>query len=447
MAEASGKKAVLFFISAAIFGFVAAISAYLYLSNREALLRASLTGGEDLNVSVIVAKQELPKGTQITEGLFALREIPDKYVHPNAVTYEMFDQYLGRYLSQPLAAGKPLLPSFVELLSVDFSDLVESGRRAITVQVDEITSISGMIRPGNNIDLYVNIGTRAANYTDESESETPEIITDLDPSSLQELSPEQLGDIAGEFLDIGPTNPKPTDVVLPILQGVKVLATGREAYQQYLDRLNQPQTRLDRNFSTITIDVSPEEAALLAVASDKGTLIATLRNRKDTEGVEFDGVTPFDLVKQAKKLKQQTLARKKEARLREAAEKAGATIDENGNWVTASGEVIKAEDINISSNGTITTSDGQLLAANGLTVDENGNFVDENGNIVSQEQIQTLANVAISEANEETDDLEESIRQQLESQLNNYVRLIIGGSSEDGVAKTSLMPVQSVKAE
>ena len=109
-------------------------------------------------------------------------------------------------------------------------------------------------------------------------------------------------------------------------------------------------------------------------------MIGILRNRHDRGAADFTGVTALDLLANANKMK-------KEAAMRKAAAEAGATIDENGNWVTADGKVIKKEDIVISDNGTVTTKGGQLLGAKGISVNENGEYVDENGNVIPPDQL------------------------------------------------------------
>ena len=109
-------------------------------------------------------------------------------------------------------------------------------------------------------------------------------------------------------------------------------------------------------------------------------MIGVLRNRNDRGAADFTGITALDLLSNANKMKRQ-------AALRKAAAEAGATIDENGNWVTADGKVIKGDDIVLSENGTVTTKGGQLLGAAGISVNEKGEYVDENGNVINPNDI------------------------------------------------------------
>ena len=377
--NSSGSKTLMLFIGAIGFGIAAAIFSVLYLQSREKAILASIKGEEQQMVSVVVANQDLSKGQKVQPGLFAIRSIPATYVHPNAVTPDQIESFYGRFLVENISRGKTLLTNFMnETFPVDFSDLIGKGRRAITIQVDEVQSISGLVRPGNKIDIYVNIPTKVSNYQDEAKSGLP--------PGLQQAAQQVAGNLGAnvppEALAAASAAvvPKPSDVILPVLQDVRVLATGREAYDEHLDALHYPQRRTEFNFSSMTVDVSPEQAALLSIADDKGDLIAILRNRNDKNAADFTGITPFDLISNAREMKKQEAIRK-------AAEAAGATIDADGNWVTKDGEVIKKEDIRVSDNGTVSAKGGKMLASNGISINKDGQYVDANGNVIPPDQI------------------------------------------------------------
>ena len=379
MASNSGSKTLMLLIGAIGFGIAAAILSVLYLQSREKAILASIKGDEQQLAAVVVANQDLTKGQKIQAGLFAVRNIPLTYIHPNAIPPDKIESYYGRFLVENITRGKPLLSNFMnETFPVDFSDLIEQGRRAITIQVDEVQSIAGLTRPGNKIDIYVNIAVGVAGFKDfKTVSATApgvkEAALQAATAAGVEVPPEVL-DAAGAGVA-----EKPTDVIIPVLQDVRVLATGREAYDDHLDDLSYPQRRTDFNFTSMTVDVSPDQAALLAIAEDKGDLIAILRNRNDRNGAEFSGITPFDLISNAQEMK-------KQAAMRKAAAAAGATIDADGNWVTKDGVVIKKEDISVSANGSVTAK-GQLLASNGITLNKDGQYVDADGNVIPPDQI------------------------------------------------------------
>jgi len=379
MASPSGSKAGLILIAAIGFGIAAAFMSILYLKSREAAIVKSLAGEEQTMVAVVVAKQDLKKGQQISPSQFAVRELPRKFVHSNAVVVSSFNNYVGRYLVEDMSSGNSLLTSFVdEAFPLDFSDLIKKGRRAMTIQVDTDASTAGMMRPGNRLDIYVNVGTRVVGFSNETASGT-----DLASGDIQKAALQLVGNVTATA----------SDVVLPVLQDVLVLATGKDTYAEHLDALGQPQRRSATNYNSITLDVTPEQAALLALAQDKGDLLGVLRNRNDRGDAEFTGLTPLDLFKNA-------TAMKKAAALRKAAEAAGATIDENGNWVTADGKVINKEDIVVSANGTVSTKGGQLLAADGISVNENGEYVDADGNVIPEDELVVNADGSVTSKDE-----------------------------------------------
>jgi len=381
MASASGSKTLMLLVGAIGFGIAAVILSVVYLKSREAAIIKSLKGDEQQMVAVVVANQDLPKGQEVGPGFFAVRNIPSTYIHPNAVSPDKIESYYGRFLVENLKKGRPLLANFMnETFPVDFSDLISQGRRAITIQVDEVQSISGMARPGNKIDIYVNIAVGITGFDDFKNvaATTPGI----KQAALKAAANSAGVDVPSEVLDAAgaEVTEKPTDVIIPVLQDVRVLATGREAYDEHLDAIRYPQRRSELNFTSMTVDVTPEQAALLAIAEDKGDLIAILRNRNDKNNAQFTGVTPFDLFSNANEMKKQAV-------LRAAAEAAGATIDENGNWVSKDGTIIKKEDLVVSESGAVTTKGGQLLASNGISVNKDGQYVDADGNVIPPDQI------------------------------------------------------------
>lgn len=367
MASEGGSKVWLLLVGAIGFGVVAALFSALYLKSREEAIRQRLEGDKLQNVQVVVAASNLPKGTQIARGAFAVREMPREYVHSSVIYPAYFEANGHRFLAEDLEAGKPLLETFlVDEFPIDFSDLIDLGLRAITISISEQGSQASMMRPGNKIDLFVNIPTRESGL----------VPPPVDEQSVQDLvaAPKWMK-VAEKVREV-----PASDIVIPVIQDITVLATGREPYEENLDSLNLPQQRDDLRYSTVTVAVTPKQATLIRLAEDKGEIQAFLRNRDDRSLADFVGATPADLFQFATRMAA-------EAELRAAAAAAGATIDENGNWVAADGTVIDKDDLVISDDGTVTTKSGRLLAKEGMTINENGEFVDANGNVVKAENV------------------------------------------------------------
>jgi len=392
-------------VGAVGFGLVAALLAFVYLKSREAALEARLRGEEVEEVAVVVAARDLPRGTMISKENFAARRVPVKYVHDDAVFPGEFDDYVGQAITANVGRGKPLLKSFMDReFPVDFSDIIDVGRRAMTLQVDEVNSVAGFIRPGNRIDLFVNIPFKTAGFdptiiTSGVTDELPATVKGILPPVLTDAL-ESAGALDQETIDQLMSSAAPSDVIMPVLQNVKVLATGRDPYRENLDNLRYPQQRTERTFSTVTLDVSPEQAALLAAAEDKGDLLALLRNRDDASTAEFPGVSATDLFDNAVRMAEQEATRASRVSTpagtdlrgnlvdadgnqilsREQLEAAGYRVNAKGEILDENGNVVDPKDIAVTADGKIV--DKAALAAQGYTVNDAGQIVDKNGRVV-----------------------------------------------------------------
>lgn len=180
-------------------------------------------------LQVVVAAEDLPEGAVITPARVAVREIPREWVASDALLPAEFDGVNGAPLNQPVRRGDTILHGQIEpVRKGPFSANLESGRRAVTIPVDEISSMSGMLEPGDAIDLYVSFMHQRQRIT------------------------------------------------TPLLQNVRVLATGRdyETGEQIADG------RM-RGFATVTLDVTPEDAVKLVAARQQGSISAMLRHGGD----------------------------------------------------------------------------------------------------------------------------------------------------------------------
>ena len=221
---------------ALVIGTLAAFAARSYLKTQMDAMEARTKG---TTVKIVVAKKELKRGDKISSDTVAVREIPIDYAHSAAVTPTTFDRVDGQTLAYPLHPGEMLLWGLMEGKKVPtFSARVEVGHRAMTVPVDEINSISGLLEPGDLIDLVVTIDQKGKKLT------------------------------------------------LPLLQSVQVMATG----QRSVDGAQEGERK---HYSTVTIDTTPAQAKNVIIARDAGKVTALLRNPDDkraTRGGDADMV-------------------------------------------------------------------------------------------------------------------------------------------------------------
>ena len=247
MAETSGSKTWMMLISAIVFGLVAAGLSVLYLNAREAAIIESLIGEEEVLRKVIVANRDLPKGTRLKEEYLATLNMPARFVADSTLTLDNFEDHLDQFLINDISSGKPVLAGDIDAkFPRDFSDLIAAGRRALTVQVDEVNSISGMLRPGNRVDIYVIIQAKITGYKPATTTAAvfPAALADSAIKAAQavglpeglELPAGLLDNLGGLLNNQGGAQEKPKDVIMPVVQDVRVLAAGQEAYKAYLDQ-------------------------------------------------------------------------------------------------------------------------------------------------------------------------------------------------------------------
>jgi pilus assembly protein CpaB len=218
------SKTWLVLIVAVVIGAIAAFSASSFLSGRLADIEAQKQGK---TVNTVVAKRDLLRGETLSSDNVAVRSIPADYAQSGAVAPEQFGSIEGEALGFDLKAGEMLMWSQLEGKKVPtFSTRIESGRRAITVAVDEINSISGLLEPGDLIDLLVTVDQQGKKTT------------------------------------------------VPLLQGVRVMATGQRS-------VDDPQSGEKRMYSTVTLNTDPLQAQTVVVAREAGRLTALLRNPQD----------------------------------------------------------------------------------------------------------------------------------------------------------------------
>lgn len=197
-------------------------------------------------VQVVVANADLRPGAVLSAQTVALREMPRAFLHSEAVLAHAWGGIAGRVLARGIRSGEPVLMSHLaQNIAAGFSAQLPEGMRALTFPVDEEASISGMLAPGDRIDLF---------FTTTSGNEP---------------------------------------VTLPLLLNVPVIATGVRtiANESYFSEKDQP-----GQYRTVTVSVSPEDAAKITLAQDAGKVTVTLRQPHDEAPIQVARVTKKTLL-------------------------------------------------------------------------------------------------------------------------------------------------------
>lgn len=204
---------------------------------------------------VVVPVRNLPGGSVISGDVVAGRSIPADLVSSDMLTPDMFEKFDGAKLLRNVERGHPLRSSDIEEKGKDFSSLIEEGSRAITIDIDELNSIAQMVRPGNLVDLFL-------------------IMPDL-------------SDLSGN-----------NQQITLLMQRVKVIATGQTVRKA--DAFTAPQPGVPQGvvrYSNLTFEVSPEQAARIALAQQLGRIRAVLRKEPDEEIVRLGKINTKNLLK------------------------------------------------------------------------------------------------------------------------------------------------------
>jgi pilus assembly protein CpaB len=345
----SNKSSIKLIVIAIVLGVVGALLAMLYLNAKEAQLRAQLEPVSN-SIGVVVASRNLVKGDILDSSTLSVRPIPRDFVSNLAVLPADFDKLEGKVLQVNLAAGKPLLNTFIgDEFPLDFSDTIVEKRRAMTIQIDEINSFTGLLRPGNKIDLFV------------------------------------LGKLNSTNSNAGDSK-----VVQPVLENIEVLATGKDTANDYEEKIRLLRGGMganpQQNFTTITINVTPKQAAILSLALDEGDIIALLRNRQDISGSGFAIIDKSSILDNALKLVVEGERRKQADQLSN-----NIVVDKDGVLRTRDGKALANQDLVIGADGSIRTKSGIDLASRGLSINENGEIVTADGSVVNPDDLIILA--------------------------------------------------------
>jgi pilus assembly protein CpaB len=209
-------------------------------------------------ISILVAREDIPKGTIIERSMIAKRDTPAEFFSENYIRTVDLDKILELKTTVDIMKGDPLSKNYflAEMIESGLSIKIPENNRAITIGVTTVTGLAGMLKPNDRVDV---IGTFDVTY----KSGKSETITKL------------------------------------LLQNVSVLAVGNVTSDEYImerSRLGFRDIRAPsrRQYNSVTLMVTVEEAELITFAERYGDLRLVLR-RWDDENILSDvGAVDFD---------------------------------------------------------------------------------------------------------------------------------------------------------
>ncbi|MCF6226954.1 MAG: Flp pilus assembly protein CpaB, partial [Xanthomonadales bacterium] len=229
-----------------------------YLVNKEAALRDLLMGKDaGAMVSVVVATTNLVPGDAVGPENMAVVELLGEHVSQFAVTPGIFGDFQGHVLERPMSKGEPLLAHFMAgRVVARFSELIEVGERAVTIEIDEFATDSYMLTAGDFVDIFLLM-----------DLPKPQVLASAGGSSGTEK------------------------ILMPLLQKIKVIALGPMSLRSKEQSFIHPGVSSDDDgYGTVTVAVRVMDAAKLEMARVTGEFVFMLRNSEDKENKSIKAI-------------------------------------------------------------------------------------------------------------------------------------------------------------
>ena len=195
-------------------------------------------------VQLVVAKGAVAPGTQLSPEMVTAIPAPGNTLP--AQSFSNVEELLGRVVTVPVADGQPMLENFLapKGAAAGLQALLPPGSRAITIDVNEITGIAGLLVPGCKVDIV---------------------------STLTGSEPDKT-------------------VTRMVVQNVLITAVG--------PRMSAARPDGDKDqggYRTVTLTVTPRQAQIIELASSSSRTRLVLRARGDDAAVDPNGVTFAEL--------------------------------------------------------------------------------------------------------------------------------------------------------
>ena len=234
------KRLIIALLAAITFGLIAAVSVKQYLLSAQ-------TSKSSLN-DVVVAKVEIPVGSRIIQEQLTVAQFPAD-VTPEGAISVIDANLVGRVVVTSISPRDPVTePKLAPIGAAGgLSSMIPEGYRAMTVAVNDVVGVSGFIMPGTLVDIVV-------------------VITPPKGSGNEEM------------------------ISKIVLQNIKVLASGQNIDKPKNDR------EVERTIKAVTLQVTPEQAEKLALASSEGKLQLVMRNSVDQADEQTAGANKRSLL-------------------------------------------------------------------------------------------------------------------------------------------------------
>ena len=237
------KRQHIALVIALVAGLVAVLMLNQYIKTIKDNVRAETLSTIGQTVNVVAAATEIKAGQRVEDFMLGFLEVPSRFVQPNYVKSPR--SVIGKIAAVNLAKGEQISATQVTTKPLSrpggLAVRIPKGKRAITIPIDKISAVGGMISPSDYVDI---LGT------------FPQTVIDAEGKEVVQ------------------------PVMVTFMQNVLVLAVG---------------TRIDPGdggkADTVTLALAPIEAQVVAYVQQNGQIRLVLRPPLES-GV--DPVAPID---------------------------------------------------------------------------------------------------------------------------------------------------------
>ena len=246
------------------------------------------TPAEPTTAKIVVATQDIPLGTTITGAMVATKDVPiadkpaDSFALPEAVIGKIVrtDVTSGGYISTSTFSAAASL--------VDVAQLLDPGLGGVSVQVDQVSGVGTLIKPGDRVDVVLSMNDPTKN---------PVVV---------EKAPTKEGEPPSTVRNFATVNTLLNSTTVKVLvQNVQVVGTilpppvaQQGAAQGTTGTTPEATTVLDGQAQIVILALTAQQAELVRFTQLDGNLSLVLRSPKDKDApaVKTTGITLRQLV-------------------------------------------------------------------------------------------------------------------------------------------------------
>lgn len=231
-------------------------------------------GLDATKTTYIVAAKDIPLGTSVTQDMVESKDV--RTTDKPADAFTLPADAIGKTVTTDVAVGQKIGPQTFATTTVDVNigRLLDTGRRAMAVQVDQVSGVGTLVVPGDRVDVVIGISgaDKFPVVTTDPQTNQTSIVPGLNATSVKAII--QNLQVVGSLLPPPTTDTTTntgTDGTAPTLNG---------------------QTQI------VILAVTAQQAEVLRFAQIDGTITLVLRSPDDKDAPDdvTTGITLAQLV-------------------------------------------------------------------------------------------------------------------------------------------------------